>query len=199
MALSVILFLSLLTWVGVTRLVELEISRRHRRNLARLHIGRRPDPQYPWMVALHASVLVAAAIEVVWLRRPFLPWLAAPCACVFCAGNGAALVGDWLFGRALERAGDGFGAVGSSGHRPVSLGAPSELPGSVCRNGGAAVDSYCLVYRDSCNDWEYLGVEKQATRGRTDAGGPSPIPRCDVRESAISAGTFLNAARSIVV
>ncbi len=87
MALSVILFLSLLTWVGVTRLVELEISRRHRRNLARLHIGHRPDPQYPWMVALHASVLIAAAIEVVWLRRPFLPWLAAPSLVFFVLGT----------------------------------------------------------------------------------------------------------------
>jgi len=77
MDLNVILFLLLLVCVGLTRLVELEISRRHRRNLARLQIGRRPDPQYPWMVVLHVGVLVAAAMEVVWLRRPFLVWLAA--------------------------------------------------------------------------------------------------------------------------
>jgi methyltransferase len=83
MDLSVVLFLSLLVWVGLTRLVELEISRRHQRNLARLDICPCPDPQYPWMVALHASALVAAAVEVVWLRRPLLLWLALPSLVLF--------------------------------------------------------------------------------------------------------------------
>lgn len=88
MDLSVICFLALLAWVGLTRLVELGISRRHQRQLASRRIGQRDDPQYPWMVALHAGVLVAAALEVVWLRRPFLPALAAPAALLFVLATG---------------------------------------------------------------------------------------------------------------
>jgi methyltransferase len=83
MDLSVVLFLALLAWVGLTRLVELRISARHQRNLARLNVGRRLDPQYPWMVALHAGVLGAATLEVLWLHRPFLPMLAAPAILLF--------------------------------------------------------------------------------------------------------------------
>jgi methyltransferase len=83
MDLSVVLFLALLAGVGLTRLIELEISRRRQQNLARLHVGRRGEPQYLWMVALHAGVLAGAAGEVVWLRRPFLPMLAAPAALLF--------------------------------------------------------------------------------------------------------------------
>jgi methyltransferase len=83
MELSVLLFLALLAGVGLTRLVELKISRRHQRDLARRNLARRSDPQYPWMVALHAGVLIAAAVEVVWLRRPLLPLLAVPAAVLF--------------------------------------------------------------------------------------------------------------------
>jgi methyltransferase len=83
MELSVVLFLALLAWVGATRLLELAISRHHQRKLADLNIRRRSDPQYPWMVALHAGVLGGAALEVLWLRRPFLPALAVPAALLF--------------------------------------------------------------------------------------------------------------------
>jgi methyltransferase len=83
MELSVVLFLALLVWVGVTRLIELEISRRHQRNLKQRDVGLCVDPYYPWMVALHGGVLAAAAVEVVWLRRPFVPLLAAPAAVLF--------------------------------------------------------------------------------------------------------------------
>jgi methyltransferase len=83
MELSVILFLALLAWVGLTRLVELGISCRRQQNLARLNIRLGRDQRYPWMVALHAGVLAAAAVEVVWLRRPFLPLLAGSAAVLF--------------------------------------------------------------------------------------------------------------------
>jgi len=83
MDLSVICFLALLGGVGVTRLVELGISRRHQRQLASRNIDQRVDPQYPWMVALHAGVLVAAVLEVVSLRRPFLPLIAVPASLLF--------------------------------------------------------------------------------------------------------------------
>jgi methyltransferase len=88
MELSVVLFLALLALIGLTRLVELGISRRHQRQLAHRNIGRRFDPRYPWMVALHAGVLGAAALEVIWLRRPFVAALAAPAAALFLLATG---------------------------------------------------------------------------------------------------------------
>ncbi len=77
MDLSTIAFLALLAAVGLTRLAELRISRRHQRALARCGIHKQADPQYRWMVILHAGVLAGAALEVVLLRRPLLPLLAA--------------------------------------------------------------------------------------------------------------------------
>jgi methyltransferase len=83
MGLSVKLFLALLALVGLTRLLELRISRRHQRELASRNVGRRVEPHYPWMVALHVAVLLAAAIEVVWFRWPFVPALGIPSAVLF--------------------------------------------------------------------------------------------------------------------
>jgi methyltransferase len=77
MDLSTIAFLVILAAVGLTRLAELQISRRHQRELARRGIQKRADPQYRWMVMLHAGVLGGAAAEVLLLRRPFIPVLAA--------------------------------------------------------------------------------------------------------------------------
>jgi methyltransferase len=83
MDLSVILYLALLAVVGLTRLLELRISRLHQRELIGRGIEKRADPRFGWMVALHTAVLAGAAIEVVALRRPFLPDLAAPMAVLF--------------------------------------------------------------------------------------------------------------------
>src|SRR5271169_1145519 len=83
MDLSVIAYLALLALVGFLRLVELRISRRHQRELLGRGIEKRADPQFGWMVALHTTVLWGAATEVVALRRPFLPYLAAPMAVLF--------------------------------------------------------------------------------------------------------------------
>jgi methyltransferase len=72
------LYLLLIAAVALERLVELLITRRNlawaRRRGAREH-GR---DHYPWMVAVHASFLVACPAEVVALDRPFLPWLGVP-------------------------------------------------------------------------------------------------------------------------
>ncbi len=76
MDLSVIAFLALLAFVGLTRLVELRISRRHQQQMAVSGVQKRPDPHYDWMVTLHVAVLVGAALEVVLLRRPLVPVLA---------------------------------------------------------------------------------------------------------------------------
>jgi methyltransferase len=83
MELTVVCFLVLLAGVGMTRLVELGISRSHRAEFAHRNIPQRSDPYYLWMVTLHAAVLVLAAVEVVWLRRPFLYALAVPAAVLF--------------------------------------------------------------------------------------------------------------------
>src|SRR5260370_9732980 len=44
-------------------------------------------PKRRWMVLLPTAVLLGAALEVVLLRRPFIPWLAAPMLAVFLAAN----------------------------------------------------------------------------------------------------------------
>ncbi len=88
MELSVIVFLALLALVGLTRLAELGISRRHQGELARHKIVRRSEPRYAWMVAVHAGVLAGAALEVIWLRRPFVVALAAPAAALFLLATG---------------------------------------------------------------------------------------------------------------
>lgn len=72
MDLSVIAFLILLALVACTRVIELRISRRHQETLARQGIPKRADPYYHWMVLLHTAVLVAAALEVLLLHRPFI-------------------------------------------------------------------------------------------------------------------------------
>jgi methyltransferase len=65
-------FLALLAFVGLERLLELRLSQRHQRDLARLGARKRADPHYRWMIALHAGVLAGSALEVVLLRRPFI-------------------------------------------------------------------------------------------------------------------------------
>jgi methyltransferase len=87
MDLSAIAYLGLLALVGVLRIVELRVSRRHQRELAGRGIEKQADPQFRWMVALHTAVLGGAAIEVVALHRPFLPNLAAPMAVLFLLAN----------------------------------------------------------------------------------------------------------------
>jgi methyltransferase len=77
MEVTKIAFLILLGCVGCERLVELQVSRRHQRDLARHGARKHRDPQYRWMVALHAGVLIGAALEVIILRRPFIAPLAA--------------------------------------------------------------------------------------------------------------------------
>jgi methyltransferase len=72
------LYLLLIAAIVVERAVELWITRR---NLAcaRKHGGREHGADhYPWMVATHASFLVACPLEVVALDRPFLPLLGWP-------------------------------------------------------------------------------------------------------------------------
>jgi len=72
------LYLALVGAVAAERLVELLLSRRNARRLARRGAAEVGRGHYPWMVALHAAFLVACPLEVLALERPFLPWLGWP-------------------------------------------------------------------------------------------------------------------------
>ncbi|HKW56235.1 MAG TPA: isoprenylcysteine carboxylmethyltransferase family protein [Candidatus Acidoferrum sp.] len=88
MGVSVIAFVSLLAAVAVLRIVELQISRRHQREMAVRGAAKVKDPGFRWMALLHAAVLVGAAAEVVFLHRPFVLILAATMLAIFLAANG---------------------------------------------------------------------------------------------------------------
>jgi methyltransferase len=87
MGLSVYLYLCLLAAVGVLRLVELRISRSHQERMLAQGAARVPEPHFKWMVVVHTAVLIGAALEVVLLRRPFLPLLGATMFVLFLASN----------------------------------------------------------------------------------------------------------------
>ncbi|HEY6267626.1 MAG TPA: isoprenylcysteine carboxylmethyltransferase family protein [Candidatus Acidoferrum sp.] len=87
MDVSVYLFLGLLLAVGLLRLAEMRISRQHQKEMATRGAARVDEPKFRWMVLLHTAVLIGAALEVVFLKRPFLPWLAAPMFAIFLAAN----------------------------------------------------------------------------------------------------------------
>jgi methyltransferase len=74
---SEIFFLMLIAAVAAGRLFELRLAERHRRALLARGGIEAGAALYPWMVTLHALFLVAAPLEVVGLRRPFRPVLAA--------------------------------------------------------------------------------------------------------------------------
>ena len=87
MELSVILYLILLLAVAALRFVELGVSRRHQQQMIERGARKIDDPKFRWMVFVHAAVLLGAALEVVFLTRPFLAWLAAPMFVLFLAAN----------------------------------------------------------------------------------------------------------------
>jgi methyltransferase len=87
MDLSVIAFLLLLIVVAGLRFLELKISRRHQQELISRGAEKVSEPKFRWMVALHSAVLLSAALEVVLLKRPFIPVVAAVAFAVFLAAN----------------------------------------------------------------------------------------------------------------
>jgi len=87
MDITVVAFLALLVAVAALRVAELQISRRHQRQLVSRGATKVTDPRFRWMVALHTAVLLGAALEVVFLKRPFLPTLAATMFAIFIAAN----------------------------------------------------------------------------------------------------------------
>src|SRR5262249_52489565 len=87
MDVTVIAFLGLLLGVAALRIVELGISKRHQKQIVADGGSKVTDTKFVWMVTLHTAVLVCAAVEVVFLRRPFLPVLAAVSFLLFLVAN----------------------------------------------------------------------------------------------------------------
>lgn len=87
MELSVKAYLGLLLVVALLRIYELQISRRHQREMVAHGACKVVDPVFRTMVLLHTGVLIGAALEVVFLHRPFYPALAAVCFALFLAAN----------------------------------------------------------------------------------------------------------------
>jgi methyltransferase len=85
---SALAYLVLCAAVGAVRLVELRISRRRQRALAARGARSARDPVFPAMVALHTGVLVASALEVVTLHRPFLPAVGLPALALLALSTG---------------------------------------------------------------------------------------------------------------
>jgi methyltransferase len=87
MELNVKAYLGLLLVVALLRLYELQISRRHQREMVARGASKVVDPVFRTMVLLHTGVLFGAALEVVFLHRPFYPLLAAICFAIFLGAN----------------------------------------------------------------------------------------------------------------
>jgi methyltransferase len=87
MELSVKAYLLLLLVVALLRIYELQISRRHQREMVSHGALRVVDPVFRTMVLVHTGVIAGAAVEVVFLHRPFYPTLAAICFAIFVAAN----------------------------------------------------------------------------------------------------------------
>jgi methyltransferase len=87
MELTVIAYLILLAVVALLRLLELRISKKHQQEMVARGAAKVADPRFRWMVLLHTAVLVGAAVEVVFLHRPFFPLLAAICCAIFLVAN----------------------------------------------------------------------------------------------------------------
>jgi methyltransferase len=91
MELSLIAFLALLLAVAALRIFELRVSRRHQRQMIARGATRVAEQGFHWVVFVHTGVLIGAAAEAVFLRRPFIPWLAAVAFIIFLASNAVRL------------------------------------------------------------------------------------------------------------
>ena len=91
MDISVIAFLALLLAVALLRIFELRVSRRHQQQMMARGATKVNEPGFRWIVLFHAALLVGAALEVVLLRRPFIPALSAVMLSIFLAANGLRL------------------------------------------------------------------------------------------------------------
>lgn len=93
MDITVIAYLGLLLAVALLRIFELRVSRRNQEKLLARGALKVNKPPFRWVVLVHTAVLICAALEVVFLRRPFIPLLAVIMFVLFIASN---LVRLWV-------------------------------------------------------------------------------------------------------
>jgi methyltransferase len=86
-ALSTVLFIALVLAVGVERLVEITVSKRHLAWSAERGGKEFGAGHYPAMVVLHTAFLVGAVVEVLVADRPFHAWLGWPMLAVVVAAQ----------------------------------------------------------------------------------------------------------------
>ena len=91
MDLSVFAFLALLLTVGLLRIFELHVSRRHQQQMIAGGATKVREPGFPWIVLLHTTLLIGAALEVVLLHRPFIPILSTVMLFIFLSANAVRL------------------------------------------------------------------------------------------------------------
>jgi methyltransferase len=87
MVVSVRLYVTLLIFVGVMRVAELALSGRNQAWLLRRGASQVREPDFCYMVATHVGILAGSAFEAIFLRRPFIPMLAAAMCGLFLAAN----------------------------------------------------------------------------------------------------------------
>jgi methyltransferase len=93
MDLTVIAYLGLLVAVALLRIFELRVSRRNQQQMIARGAVKVEKPPFRWVVLVHTAVLICAALEVVFLRRPFIPLLGGVMLAVFIGSN---LVRLWV-------------------------------------------------------------------------------------------------------
>lgn len=71
-----VLYTLLVALVALGRLFELRVAARNRRRLLERGGIEVAPGHYPWMVALHTTLLISCPLEVWFLNRPFVPLLA---------------------------------------------------------------------------------------------------------------------------
>jgi methyltransferase len=73
--------------VGLGRLAEMRISRRHQRELVERGVEKIHDPFWRWMVIFHVTMLAMCVAEVWLFNRPFIALLAIPMIGLFLLAN----------------------------------------------------------------------------------------------------------------
>jgi methyltransferase len=84
---SLIAFLILLLAVGALRIIEMRISRGNQLKMISRGVARPQDTSFGIVAFVHTAVLIGAAVEAVFLQRPFIPWLATVAFAVFVLSN----------------------------------------------------------------------------------------------------------------
>jgi methyltransferase len=87
MGMSAVRYMLFLAAVGLGRLIELGISRRHQRALAARGVKKIAEPYFRMMVLVHAGVLAGSGLEVWLLKRPIRRALALPAGLILVAAN----------------------------------------------------------------------------------------------------------------